>query len=732
MFRQTVISPYPSDKRALISRDAIFRGAPRGRVLRRAAGVLCAAWMSVPLLCSAHPRDYVVSVTATVQDSPGQIALQWPAYPSAASYRVYRAWGEVAYLTNSPGTITGWTDTNVTAGTVYEYQVLRNSGSISAYGYTMSAIRRPMVDNRGKIVLVVDNTQAPALTNELERLQMDLVGDGWTVIRHDVARKNWNDVGWKEAVTNVKAMIKADYLQDANNVKAVFLLGHVPIPYSGNSSMYPDGHSEHAGAWPADSYYGDMDGTWTDSSTTWTSNGDRQDNIPGDGKFDSYAIASDIELQVGRVDLSDMPCFSQSETELLRQYLNKDHNYRMKAVTTQPRGLVDDNFGDFSGEAFAADGWRNFGHMFGAPNVFEVDWFSTLAVDSYQWAYGCGSGTYQGAGGVGNCYNFAATDTKVTFTMLFGSYNGDWDVANAFMRSALGTTTYTLSCSWGGRPHNFYHFMTIGETLGECMRRTQNNSWMYQTAGFGTRQTHIALMGDPSLRLHIIAPASGLRGEKSGGQTTLNWTGSPEAGRFPGYHVYRATNPLGPYTRLTASLVASTNYTDVAAPAGSVSYMVRPFKLQVSTAGSYTNAGQGIFTIVGDVPGYAPMGTPIAWLIANVGVTNDYAAMELQDPDGDRLATWEEYRAGTDPDDVGSVFKILGCHYLGPSNEIIWYGTTNSGVLTDFAVDLLTNLMDRPWQRVGSNLTRSATGINTWTHTNSPSEPPVFYRVVIP
>mgnify|MGYP000013517969 CR=1 FL=1 len=30
------------------------------------------------------------------------------------------------------------------------------------------------------------------------------------------------------------------------------------MPYSGN--IYPDGHTDHRGAWPADTYYGDIDG----------------------------------------------------------------------------------------------------------------------------------------------------------------------------------------------------------------------------------------------------------------------------------------------------------------------------------------------------------------------------------------------------------------------------------------------------------------------------------------
>src|SRR6185436_10386329 len=82
--------------------------------------------------------------------------------------------------------------------------------------------------------------------------------------------------------------------------------------YSGQ--INPDFHADHLGAWPADAYYGDMDGNWTDNSVNYTQtlNTDPVDaarltNRPGDGKFDQNQFPSAIELEVGRVDLSNMP-----------------------------------------------------------------------------------------------------------------------------------------------------------------------------------------------------------------------------------------------------------------------------------------------------------------------------------------------------------------------------------------------------------------------------------------
>ncbi len=326
-----------------------------------------------------------------------------------------------------------------TVGTAYEYQV-RRAANVAGYGYLATGIAIPLVEDRGKVILVVDATMAAPLATELTRLQQDLAGDGWTVLRHDVSRT--------ATVPSVKALVKADYDADPTRVKSVFLFGHVPVPYSG--SLAPDGHPDHVGAWPADLYYGEMDGVWTDTQTL-TGTG-RQSNVPGDGKFDqSYAPSGTVELAVGRVDLANMPAFApKTEVDLLRQYLNKDHGFRVKAWTLPARGLIDDNFGAFGGEAFASTGWRAFSAFFGPANVFALDWFGTLAANGYLWAYGCGGGNYTGAGGVGSTSNFAATDTKTAFTFLFGSYFGDWDVSNNFLRAPLATTTLRPHVRLGG------------------------------------------------------------------------------------------------------------------------------------------------------------------------------------------------------------------------------------------------------------------------------------------
>jgi hypothetical protein len=175
--------------------------------------------------------------------------------------------------------------------------------------------------------------------------------------------------------------------------------------------------------------------------------------------------------------------------------------------------------------------------------------------------------------------------------MLYGSYFGDWDSTDNLLRASLATTNYTLASVWAGRPYWYFHHMALGETIGFSARLTQNNSATYWANRYPYR-VHIALMGDPTLRLHPVAPPSALVVTQNGsGRAGLSWNPSPDS--VAGYHVSRAPPAAGLFTRLTSRLITSTNYAD--APADAATYMVRAVKLEASGSGTYWNASQGLF-----------------------------------------------------------------------------------------------------------------------------------------
>ena len=121
-----------------------------------------------------------------------------------------------------------------------------------------------------------------------------------------------------------------------------------------------------------------MNGTWTDVGTqefppqnppvppTYV-NSDHPENSNriGDGKFDHETWPSDVEVPVGRLDLTNLPWFYHqqnppgdptfNELALYKHYFDKDHDWRTGSLTAQSRALIDDHF-----LAFSQSPWRSF------------------------------------------------------------------------------------------------------------------------------------------------------------------------------------------------------------------------------------------------------------------------------------------------------------------------------------------------------------------------------------
>lgn len=536
---------------------------------------------------SQTPKDCAVEVWTNVQTNPPTITLNWLSSSTATAYSVARklknnnSWTALA---NLPGTATQYVDNSIPLATLYDYRIIRNGNNYTGYGYINSGIDIPEVDNRGNIILLIADSHSLTLASEIKRLEEDLEGDGWTVIKSLVSPSL--------AVAQVKAMILATYTLDPTNTKALFLLGHIPVPYSGN--MNPDGHPDHLGAWPADVYYGELNGLWTDNTITSTTvSPARTQNIPGDGKFDQSVLPSPMELQVGRVDLWGMTSFSLTETQLLKQYLDKDHEYRKKISVVANAAIIDDNFGYFNSETFASNGFKTFAPLVTPTNVVSGDYFTSMTGGAgYKWSYGCGGGSFTSASGIGNTGNFATANLLGNFTMLFGSYFGDWDIQNNFLRAPL-CQGKILTSVWAGRPHWAFHHMGMGENIGYSAFVTQNNVNTY-FYNYANTFVSIALMGDPTLRNDIVAPVSNVVATKSGYNCLITWSASTETNVI-GYNLYMKNYTNTAYVKLNTIPVTGTTYTDVCLfHKGIYKYMVRALKLETTPSGTYYNMSEGI------------------------------------------------------------------------------------------------------------------------------------------
>lgn len=575
-------------------------------VRKIAVQALCLVFLTLPVV-AYDARDYAVDASVSVTTSPPAIKLQWAASGFARQYTIRRkrltdnTWS--APIATLPGNSIQFVDFNVTLGSAFEYEIemettlpSANPGPVvKAYSYLFAGVEAPVQDLKGKVIVVVDSSIAGAIAAELDQFEYNLVGAGWIPIRKFVGRS--------DPVINVRNLIRNEYNADPANVRSVILIGHVPVPYSG--LIAPDFHTGHLGAWPADVFYGEMDGNWTDNSV-WKTDSEypANNNIPGDGKFDQSQIPSPVELEVGRIDFYQLPAFApRSEVDLLRNYFRKNHNFRHRNFTLKRQGLVRDNFGDLDGDAPAVDAWRHYSGFFGFASSWEVgagSFFPALDNDSFLVAYGGGGGGYDKADGVGTTDNFAASDPKSAFLILHGSYFGDWDNSDNFLRAAIATPNYTLASIWSGLPHWYMHHLGLGQTVGLSTRVTQNNqNRLYKShLDFAAGQVHISLIGDPTLELFPVAPPSNLRANVGTG-LILAWDSSPDP--VAGYHMYYSQNPKGPFQRLSAALSEGTTFTQRSLASGTHYYMVRAVKLERTGSGTFYNPSQGIIlTVVKD------------------------------------------------------------------------------------------------------------------------------------
>jgi len=547
-----------------------------------------------------NPNEKVIRVTTSVTENPLAISLKWDQIPGNFNIEIYRrgknstTWGDA--IAKLPSKTIEFTDKNVKTGIEYEYAIKAKYGMLIET-YINAGMKCPETEYRGKIILLVDSTYTTELKNELTRYESDLIGDGWDVLRKDISRN--------ASVRYVKSIIRDFYNSDPEHVNTVFLFGHIAVPYSGNTAY--DGHTEdHDGAWPADMYYGDLnEKLWSDIYVGCTTARRPENwNVPGDGKFDVCILPGKeiISLAVGRVDLYNLPAFPQPEAELLRNYLNKNHAFRHKINDPKMQALVDDNFRikDYNGitEVFSISGWRNFSALLNFQNIKEGHFFSETMDNSYIWSYGCGGGEFDSCKYIGSTASFVNKSPKTVFTAFYGSRFGDWDSENNFMRAALASNGWILTSCWAGRPHYTFHQMGMGETIGNCVRATQNNlnSSNYYT-GMTNRGTHTSLLGDPALRMHVVQPVNSLKSAVRKNNTVLlSWKQTDD--NIVGYYIYKLDTLTNKYIRITETPIKETRFEDVSPDEGNNYYMVRTLKLNQVVSGSYYNLSQGIFDTI--------------------------------------------------------------------------------------------------------------------------------------
>ncbi len=516
------------------------------------------------------------------------------------------SWSNVA-SNLAPGT-GHWIDGNVANGDIWEYQIRRQNTwlyqaqNYDAIGYTIGAMLPDNSVYKGQMILLVADDIPANLTVKYERLKKEIVADGWLVNELIVAKAtNW-DSG--NEVVGIKGFISSIYNNAPANdkPKALFILGHVPMPRSGSTfATAPDAHDQNKGARGCDAYYADIDGIYTDTAT-FNPGGLATPlaiNLPGDFKWDQDFFPSDIEMAFGRVDFANLTDISTPELTLIENYLDRLSNYKNVAVgfdmgekSAFNNGYDNSNDGSF----------RSLVNISKPDQVFE----NISGSNHNQWVQNNGPfKIYMQNVIVPNVSDWQNFGMDATVYSSDQSYWGFGDVPQpggdySRIRSLLGVDSKCLVTLWTTTGINIFHQACTGEALGIAMKEIMNHNSTNQylekaPQDFDTEEwwnrTHFAFHGDPTLNLYQVAPVSNLSIVNSNGDALLQWSNSPDP-NILGYHVYESSSELGKFERITNSPLTG-NSLILSNYLNSKWYIVKAVKVFTSGCGQFIQASLG-------------------------------------------------------------------------------------------------------------------------------------------
>ena len=473
-------------------------------------------------------------------------------------------------------------DNSILLNEKYEYKVVMNSSVTSelCYGYASVSTMKKLEFPRSSVLVLVDSLLFGGLQAELHQLQNDFLCDG--------LNPSIIPLPSRYTVPEVKALIIDEYSK--SDLHYVYIIGKVAVPYSGH--IAPDGHQDHYGAWPADGYYGDMnDNKWQEYPFFSTPNArdDRNSNVFGDGKFDLSVFPSTLEMVVSRIDFSNLPVYEKSELDLTREYLSRASDYKNGKLIYEKKGLIDDNLGNLS-EGFGLNMYMNFSGLLGRENIIEGDFIPELNKKNYLCALGTSYANDTDAFDLGSSKNIADTATNAMLKMLMGSYFGDWDTKNNFLRANLASGN-TLNAIWMGRPNIFLNDLSVNKTIGDCFLKSCNNgigNTLYEPAGSYRNSVSLALFGDPTTRLSMGRTIQNALAYQTDSAVFITW----DLDYLIDYYIiFKWNEGLGEYEFLAET--NSTEFNDLKARPGNLKYIVNGvYKDEFGTA-SFLNHTMG-------------------------------------------------------------------------------------------------------------------------------------------
>jgi hypothetical protein len=115
-------------------------------------------------------------------------------------------------------------------------------------------------------------------------------------------------------------------------------------------------------------------------------------------------------------------------------------------------------------------------------------------------------------------------------------------------------------------------------------------------------------------------------------------------------------------------------------------------------------------------------GIPDSWRLRYFGSTNNLLSAASADADGDGATNWQEYQAGTDPNDANSVLRLKSA--AGQPQECVVHWPSVSG--KQYVIERAASLAAPSWTPIGTN---SGTGLDLEYRDTGGAAGARFYRV---
>ena len=375
-----------------------------------------------------------------------------------------------------------------------------------------------LLNNDGKplVVVFVSSDLMPHIKDEINVYYSTLIDVGYDVI---VLEPSGGTV--EELKDQILGYWDNDY-----NLSGVVLIGNFPAAWYSHDEEFP-----------CDLFLMDMDGTWIDENN--------------DGLYDSHVDGEGDtapDIFIGRIDASKVPAIGKGETEIIKKYLYKIHEFWMGNITQTNFALT------YTDREWSGNGpfehdigflYENYNAM-SYPNVNKNDYLKNQLSGPYEFiqltCHSKSFGHLFDDGGLAWSNNVRSASPMALFYWLhcchackFTDYNC---LGNAYILNTNTPSLAVLGSTKSGLMHDFRYFYEPfgqGYSFGQALQMWLEYKYPYN--GYEIADYYgVTILGDPTIKVYknfradahgpyysLINEPISLSGSATGGIPPYTW-----------------------------------------------------------------------------------------------------------------------------------------------------------------------------------------------------------------